>query len=101
MQYMISVQYPYTRVLQLPHKFENFIGATSTSAQVEGFAQKRFAQKPFLKALHKNKLLVKFRKNLLMFRDHTETSKFWQFQKKCFFFHFECFWTLSRTCDHF
>ena len=30
------------RVLQLPHKFENFIVATSTLAQVGGFTQKPF-----------------------------------------------------------
>ena len=30
------------RVLQSPHKFENFIVATSTLAQVGGFAQKPF-----------------------------------------------------------
>ena len=31
-----------TRVLQPPHKFENFIVATFTLAQVGGFAQKLF-----------------------------------------------------------
>ena len=32
----------YVRVLQLPHKFENFVLATSTLAQVGGLAQKPF-----------------------------------------------------------
>ena len=36
-----SVRAP-VRVLQSPHEFENFIVATSTLAQVGGFAQKPF-----------------------------------------------------------
>ena len=63
---------PRGRVLQPPHKFENFVVATSTLAQVGGSAQKT--------------LLVKFRKNWSMFRGCTVTSKFWQFQKKDVFF---------------
>ena len=55
----------YGRVLQLPHKFENFIVATSTLAQVGSLSTKT--------------LLVKFRKNLSMFRGRTVTSKFWPF----------------------
>ena len=34
--------YIYVRMLQPPHKFENFVVATSTLAQVVGFAQKPF-----------------------------------------------------------
>ena len=62
-------------MLQPRHKFENFIVATTTLAQIGSFAQKS--------------LLVKFRKNLSMFRGAQVTSKFWQFQKKKNYF--ECF----------
>ena len=70
-----------TRVLQPPRKFENFIVATSTSANVGGFVQKY----PF----------DQFRKNLSMFRGLAVTSKFWQFQNNFF----SC--AISRICDHF
>ena len=54
-------------VLQPPYKFENFIVATSTLAQVGGFPQKP-AWSSFVKI------------------GRTVTSKFWQFQNKNVFF---------------
>ena len=62
-----------TRVLHLPHKFENY------------FCRGNFYFSSSWK-LRTKTLLVKFRKNLSMFRGGTVASQFWQFQNKsvCF-----------------
>ena len=74
----------HTRVLQPPHKFENFIVATSTLAQVGGLAQKPFWSS-FVK-ICQCLGVAQWQQN------------FGDFKKICFF-HFKCFWSISRTYD--
>ena len=68
------------RVLQPPHKFENFIVATSILAQVGGFAHKHFWSS-----------FVKICRCLGVAQCHQNFGNF----KKIFIFHLEYIWAIS------